>query len=171
METKSKLIEWVENYLENFALGPAIEKSTIQGPRYTSDDVWGAEVILDRKISDDKCEVIAHKLRTYTAQVEFTEDEVRFLTDYCSRTELVDMVAHELYKQNLKMFGSVEILKLSADERAKYTCEQLGEWNWLEYDGRTILREKKSESGDIVYCATLKKYAIVLDENGDPVCN
>lgn len=37
---KSDLILFVENYLKSFALGPAVERATIQGPLYTSKDVW-----------------------------------------------------------------------------------------------------------------------------------
>lgn len=165
---KSDLILWVESYLKNFALGPAIEKATIQGPLYTSKDVWGNEVRFNRQVEGDKWEVKSYKLNNYYAKVEFGEDEVRFLTDYYDRTALIDMIEQDIYKQNLKMFGGEEFLNLPLAEKNKYTCQQLCDWRWLENEDGSILRESETEHGTI-YSATLAKYALVLDENGEPL--
>ena len=166
---KSNLILEVENYLKNFALGPAVEKARIVGLLYTSRDVWGKEVLYTKHIEDDKYEVISHKLHNYYATVEFTEDEVRFLTDYYDKDELIDMVAQEVRKQNIKMFGGKDFLDLPLTEKNEYTCHQLCDWMWLiDWDG-TILHERKDEGGGTIYSATLAKYAVVVDKNGKEV--
>ena len=165
---KSNLILEVENYLKNFALGPAVEKATISGPLYTSKDVWGTEVRFNKHIEDERWEVKSYKLNSYYAKIKFGEDEVRFLTDYFNKDELIDTVAYEIGKQNIKMFGGEEFLNLPLTEKNKYTCQQLCDWQWLMNEDGTILNETKDQYG-FVYTATLAKYALVLDENGEPL--
>lgn len=165
---KSELILWVEDYLKNFALGPAVERATIQGPLYTSKDVWGAEVRFNRHIEGDKWEVKSYKLNSYYAKITFSEDEVRFLVDYYDKSALIAMVEQEIYKQNLKMFGGEEFLKLPLTEKNKYICQQLCDWRWLENEDGSILKESKNEYG-LTYSATLAKYALVLDETSEPL--
>lgn len=166
---KSELILWTEDFLKNYALGPAIEKALIGGPLYTSRDVLGNEVRYSKHIEGDKWEVVTHKLHNYYAPVEFTEDEVRFLTDYYSKDELIDMVAREIRKQNIKMFGGEKFLDLPLTEKNEYTCHQLCDWKWLIDDDGMILHEKKSENGETIYSAKLVKFAVVADKDGKEV--
>ena len=166
---KSELVLQIEDFLKNYALGPAIEEALIGGPLYTSRDVLGNEVRYFKRIEGDSWEVISHKLHSYYASVEFTEDEVRFLTDYYDKDELIDMVAREIRKQNIKMFGGEKFLDLPLTEKNKYTCHQLCDWRWLIDDDGIILHEKKGENGEAIYSARLAKYAVVVDKNGNEV--
>ena len=158
----------IQDFLKNYALGPAIERALIGGSLYTSRDVWGKEVRYNKHIEGDKWEVVSHKLRNYYAPVEFTENEVRFLTDYYDKDRLINMVAREIRKQNIKMFGGKRFLDLPLAEKNDYICHQLCDWYWVENDAGTILNETKDQYG-FTYTATLAKYAIVLDENGEPL--
>lgn len=166
---KNELILWIEDFFKNYALGPAIERARIGGPLYTSRDVWGKEVRYSKHIEGENWEIISHKLHNYYAMVEFTEDEVRFLTDYYDKDELIDMVAREVRKQNIKMFGGKDFIDLPLTEKNNYTCHQLCDWMWLIDDDGMILHERKNENGETIYLATLAKYAVVVDKEGKEV--
>lgn len=170
---KSELTLTIEKLLKNYTLGPAVEKALVGGPLYTSKDVWGAEVRYCKHIEDENWEVISYKLHNYYAPVEFTEDEILFLIKRLSKNELVDcvsdMVAREIRKQNIKMFGGEKFLDLPLTEKNEYTCHQLCDWQWLIDEDGMIIHEKKGENGDVVYSATLAKYAVVVDKNGSEV--
>lgn len=166
---KSDLIVWVENYLKNFALGPAIERATIQGPLYTSKDVWGNEVKFSKHIEGDKWEIKSYKLNNYYAKVKFSEDEIRFLIDDYDESDFIDIVRLPIYAQNVKMFGGEKFLDLPLTEKNKYTCHQLCDWRWLIDDDGTILHERKGENGETVYSAKLAKFAVVVDKEGNEV--
>lgn len=162
----------LENFLKNYVFEPAIEKARIDGPLYTSRNIWGNEVICYKHIEGDKWEEeFLYKLHTYHAPVKFTEDEARFLTNYSCMDELIDIVAQEIRIQNIKMFGGKKFLKLSSAKKSEYTCYQFCDWQWLIDDDGMIIHEKKSENGDVVYSATLVKYAVVVDKSGKEIDN
>lgn len=162
---KKEFILQMENFLKNYTLGPAVEKVHIDGPLYTSRDVWGAEVRYCKHIEGENWETVSHKLHNYYAPIEFDEDDVWLL----SKEELIVKVALEIYKQNIKMFGGKKFLDLPLNEKNEYTCHQLCDWQWLIDDDGMILHEKKDENGNVVYSATLAKYAVVVDKNGEEV--
>ena len=169
---KNELILHIENLLKNYVLKPAVEKAFIGGPLYTSRDVWGAEVICCKHIEDEKWEKTSYKLHNYYTPIEFTENDIWFLVDHLSK-ELIDcvsnMVAQEIRKQNIKMFGGKKFLDLPLTEKNEYICYQLCDWQWLIDEDGIILHKKKNENGDVVYLAMLVKYAVVVDKDGEEV--
>lgn len=162
---ESEFVLKLEEFLKNYTLDPAIDKARIGGPLYTLRNVWGNEVRYFKHIEGKDWEVVSYKLHNYYATVEFTEDDARLL----NTDDLIDTIAQEIRKQNIKMFGGKKFLDLPITEKNKYTCHQLCDWVWLIDEDGMLLHERKKKHRKTIYSATLAKYAVVIDKNGKEV--
>lgn len=162
---ESELILKLEKFLKNYTLDLAIDKARIGGPLYTSRDVWGKEVKHFKHVEGEDWEVVSYKLHNYYVPVEFTEDDARLL----NTDSLIDTIALKIREQNIKMFGGETFLDLPVTEKNEYTCHQLCDWMWLIDENGMLLHERKNKDGKTIYSATLAKYAVVIDKNGNEV--
>lgn len=150
-------IKKAEKYFCNNGYVDIIEEAKPFGAHFSSLNVFGNEVIwLD--ISDsEKVVQKRYKLKGYYVDAEIGKED----TDLKAVEE---KLINALAAKNREMFGGIT-------DRGKLldlTCNQLAEWQWLRDDDEKIFREGRKD-GDIVYTATLVKYAVVLDSNGDPI--
>lgn len=126
-----------------------VHKSTIMGPLYTYEDVWGAHVI---KLIPPEEE-----------GGNYTQKEIKLRSYYCnillpkntSIEEFKEEAIKQLTEENKKMFKVSNFEDLN-----KLTCHQLCEWSYLEDEGGHIIRD----AGDN-FVVNLAKYCIVIDEN------
>lgn len=137
-----------DNQLRNI-LEEVIHKSTIMGPLYTYEDVWGAYVIKLIPPKDESGKYIQKemKLNNYYANILLPKD--------ASIEEFKEEAIKKLTKENQDMFKTSDFEELN-----KLTCHQLCEWRYLEDDKGNIIKE----CGDNII-VNLVKYCIVIDEN------
>ena len=150
-------IKKAERYFYNYGYADIIEEAKPFGAHFSSLNVWGNEVIwLD--ISDpERVTQKRYKLKVYCVEAEIRKEDIDLRV---VEERLVDSLA----KKNREMFGGIADTKRLLDS----TCNQLAEWQWLRDDDGKIFR-KGHKDGDTVYTATLVKYAVVLDSNGNPI--
>lgn len=144
-------------YFRSFGYADIIDESKPFCAHYTSINVWGNRVIwLD--ISDpEKVIQKRYKLKTYRVDVEIGKNEIDIDT-------IKEKFVNTLYTKNLEMFGGIT----DKEKLLDLTCNQLCEWQWLIGDDGKIFHETH-KNGEVVYVASLVKYAVVLDPNGNPI--
>lgn len=149
-------INAIEKYFYNQGYEDIIYRSMLFGPNYSTLNVFGNEVVWLDASNLERVILKKYKLKNYYIGVEIKEgDDIETI-----KKSLTD----ELIKKNLEMFGGVT----NFEKLHNLTCNQLAEWQWLQDDDGKIFHEGRKD-GDIVYTATLVKYAVVLDSNGDPI--
>lgn len=153
----------VENYMRNYALEQILEESRLEGPLYTSSDVWGNEVIKLRWEDGMPCDNVKYKLHTYKVYVTFSANSFDNFRD-----GLIENIADDVRQQNVKMFGGFDFLKLSFMEQREYTCNQLCEWCWLPNEDGSILTVGQGKT-DKVYKGILIKYAVVTNKDNEEI--
>lgn len=144
-------------YFRSFGYADIIDEAKPFCAHYTSINVWGNRVIwLD--ISDpEKVIQKRYKLKTYRVDVEIGKNEIDIDT-------IKEKFVNTLYTKNLEMFGGIT----DREKLLDLTCNQLCEWQWLIGDDGKIFHETH-KNGEVVYVASLVKYAVVLDPNGNPI--
>lgn len=150
-------IDKAGKYFRNFGYADIIDEAKPFCAHYTSINVWGNRVIwLD--ISDpEKVIQKRYKLKTYRVDVEIGKNEIDIDT-------IKEKFVNTLYTKNLEMFGGIT----DREKLLDLTCNQLCEWQWLIDDDGKIFHETH-KNGEVVYVASLVKYAVVLDPNGNPI--
>lgn len=150
-------IDKAGKYFRNFGYADIIDEAKPFCAHYTSINVWGNRVIwLD--ISDpEKVIQKRYKLKTYRVDVEIGKNEIDIDT-------IKEKFVNTLYTKNLEMFGGIT----DREKLLDLTCNQLCEWQWLIGDDGKIFHETH-KNGEVVYVASLVKYAVVLDPNGNPI--
>lgn len=150
-------IDKAGKYFRNFGYADIIDEAKPFCAHYTSINVWGNKVIwLD--ISDpEKVIQKRYKLKTYRVDVEIGKNEIDIDT-------IKEKFVNTLYTKNLEMFGGIT----DREKLLDLTCNQLCEWQWLIGDDGKIFHETH-KNGEVVYVASLVKYAVVLDPNGNPI--
>lgn len=150
-------IKKAEDYFYNYGYADIIEEAKPFGAHFSSLNVWGNEVIWLDVSDPDKVTQKRYKLKGYYVDAEIRKED----TDLKAVEErLVDALA----AKNREMFGGITDTKKLLD----LTCNQLAEWQWLRDDDGKIFCERHKD-GDTVYTATLVKFAVVLDSNGNPI--
>lgn len=150
-------IKKAEKYFYNNGYTDIIEEAKPFGAHFSSLNVWGNEVIWLNVSDPDKVTQKRYKLKGYYVDAEIGKND----TDLKAVEErLVDA----LTTKNREMFGGIT----DREKLLDLTCNQLAEWQWLRDDDGKIFRERHKD-GDTVYTATLVKFAVVLDSNGDPI--
>lgn len=126
-----------------------VHKSTIMGPSYTCEDVWGAHVIklIPPKEEGGNYTQKEMKLNNYYVNILLPKDS--------SIEEFKEEAIKQLTEENKKMFKVSNFEDLN-----KLTCHQLCEWSYLEDEDGHIIRD----AGDN-FVVNLAKYCIVIDEN------
>lgn len=150
-------IDKVEKYFYNCGYADIIDEAKPFCAHYTSINVWGNRVIwLD--ISDpEKVIQKRYKLKTYRVDVEIGKNEIDL-------DMIKEKFVNTLYTKNLEMFGGIT----DREKLLDLTCNQLCEWQWLIGDDGKIFHETH-KNGEVVYVASLVKYAVVLNPNGNPI--
>lgn len=150
-------IRKAENYFYNYGYSDIIEEAKPFGTHFSSLNVYGNEVIWLDVSNPDKVTQKRYKLKVYCVDAEIGEKD----TDLKAVEErIIDSVA----AKNREMFGGITDVK----KLLNLTCNQLAEWQWLRDDDGKIFHEKH-KNGETVYTATLVKYAVVLDSEGNPI--
>lgn len=114
--------EQINNYIKNTFV-EIIDEATIVGPLYTSNDVWGNEVIILKKEDKDRYTTIRHKLKTYKAEVEFSEEDIM-------NNKFFDRCVAAVKKQNEIMLD----YENNSDNLYNLVCHQLCNWRTLQFD-------------------------------------
>lgn len=149
-------INKVEKYFINYGYEDIINNAKPFGAQFTSLNVWGNEVIWLDISNPERVIQKRYKLKNYYVDAEVKESD---------NIEIIkERLTNDLTKKNLEMFGGVTNFEKLLD----LTCNQLAEWQWLRDDDGKIFHEKHKD-GETVYTATLAKYAVVLDSNGNPI--
>ena len=157
-------VQEITKWLNTELLGRFIEDSKVDGPTYTSANVYGRFVQIIDRYEDGTYVSKAFELKQYTVNVNFT------LNTYLNyRDNLIENIVDSISKENIKMFGGQKFLDLPFEEQQQYSCQQLCEWKWLPDECGNILRVNEVPGQDFSYSATLVKYAVVLDKNRDEV--
>ena len=157
-------VQEITKWLNTELLGRFIEDSKVDGPTYTSANVYGRFVQIIDRYEDGTYVSKAFELKQYTVDVNFT------LNTYLNhRDNLIEEIVDSMSKENIKMFGGQKFLDLPFEEQQQYSCQQLCEWKWLPDECGNILRVNEVSGQDPSYSATLVKYAVVLDKNRDEV--
>lgn len=156
-DVKMYNIKEIENYLCNYAYEKIIENSHPFGVNFSTQDVYGNKV---RSLNfADLNNVVEkwYKLRPYytTIEIEYIETDLE---------KIKNKMIRAVRKETSKMFSGIDKFK----EPFRFTCYQLADWQWLKNDDGAILRENFKD-GSLIYSATMVKYAVVLDYNGDPL--
>lgn len=150
-------IKKAENYFYNYVYADFIEEAKPFGAHFSSLNVWGNEVIWLDVSNPDKVTQKRYKLKGYYVDAEIGKDD----TDLKAVEErIIDSLA----AKNREMFGGITDVRKLLD----LTCNQLAEWQWLQDDDGKIFHEKH-KNGETVYTATLVKFAVVLDADGNPI--
>lgn len=150
-------IKKAEKYFINNGYTDIIEESKPFCAHYTSMNVWGNEVIWLDISNPDKVTQKRYKLKGYYVDAEIRESD----TDIRAVEE---KLINSLNTKNLEMFGGIT----DREKLLDLTCNQLCEWQWLIGDDGKIFHETH-KNGEVVYVASLVKYAVVLDPNGNPI--
>ena len=150
-------IDTVGKYFYNCGYADIIEEAKPFCTYYTCLNVWGNEVIWLDTSNPEKVIQKRYKLKTYEVDVEIGKNE----TDI---NAIKEKIIDSLYAKNLEMFGGIT----DGEKLLDLTCNQLCEWQWLIGDDGKIFRETH-KNGEVIYVASLVKYAVVLDPNGNPI--
>lgn len=151
-------IDKIKNYFKSYEyIEDIAEASKPFCARYTSVNVWGNEVIwLDES---DLVNTVQkeYKLKKYQFYIEIDKDNINI-------DELKKQFIDNIAAKNLEMFGGI------TDRRRLFnlTCNQLAEWTWLA-DENGDMFFKTYKNGKEIYIMYFVKYAVVLDENGNPI--
>lgn len=149
-------INKVEKYFINYGYEEIINNAKPFGAQFTSLNVWGNEVIWLDISNPERVIQKRYKLKNYYVDAEVKEND--------NIETIEERLTDDLTKKNLEMFGKITNFEKLLD----LTCNQLTEWQWLRDDDGKIFH-KKHKDGETVYTATLAKYAVVLDSNGNPI--
>lgn len=149
-------INKIEKYFINHGYEDIINDAKLFGAQFTSLNVWGNEVIWLDASNLEKVIQKRYKLKGYYVDAKIKEGD--------NIETIKERLTDDLTKKNLEMFGGVTNFEKLLD----LTCNQLAEWQWLRDDDGKIFHEKHKD-GETVYTATLAKYAVVLDSNGNPI--
>ena len=150
-------IDKAGKYFYSFGYADIIDEAKPFCAHYTSMNVWGNEVIWFDISNPEKVIQKRYKLKTYRVDVEIGKNEIDLDT-------IKEKFVNTLYTKNLEMFGGIT----DREKLLDLTCNQLLEWRWLIGDDGKIFRETH-KNGEVVYVASLVKYAVVLDTNGNPI--
>lgn len=150
-------VKKAENYFYNYGYADIIEEARPFGAHFTSLNVFGNEAIWLDVSDSEKVVQKRYKLRGYYVEVEIGKNDTDLKT-------VEERLVAALAAKNREMFGGITDVRKLLD----LTCNQLAEWQWLRDDDGKIFREKR-KGEDTVYTATLAKYAVVLDSNGNPI--
>lgn len=150
-------INKAEKYFYSFGYADIIDEAKPFCAYYTSLNVWGNEVIWLDTSNPEKVVQKRYKLKTYRVDVEIGKNEIDLDT-------IKEKFVNTLYTKNLEMFGGIT----DREKLLDLTCNQLCEWQWLIGDDGKIFRETH-KNGEMIYVASLVKYAVVLDTNGNPI--
>ena len=157
-------VQEITKWLNTELLSRFIKDSNVDGPTYTSANVYGRFVQIIDRYEDGTYVSKAFELKQYTVNVSFT------LNTYLNyRDKLIENIVDSISKENIKMFGGQKFLDIPFEEQQQYSCQQLCEWKWLPDECGNILRVNEVPGQDYSYSATLVKYAVVLDKNRDEV--
>lgn len=149
-------IQKIENYFLNHGYEDVIDEANFYGARFSSLNVWGNEVIWLDASNLDAVILKKYKLKGYYVNTQVKDgDDI---------TAIKERLTNDLIEKNREMFGGVT----SFEKLLDLTCNQLAEWRWLVGEDGKIFRETHKD-GETIYTATLAKYAVVLDSNGNPV--
>ena len=149
-------INKVEKYFINYGYEDIINNAKPFGAQFTSLNVWGNEVIWLDISNPERVIQKRYKLKNYYVDAKIKEGD--------NIETIKERLTDDLTKKNFEMFGGVTNFEKLLD----LTCNQLAEWQWLRDDDGKIFHEKHKD-GETVYTATLAKYAVVLDSNGNPI--
>ena len=150
-------IDKAGKYFYSFGYADIIDEAKPFCAHYTSINVWGNQVIWLDISNPEKVIQKRYKLKTYRVDVEIGKNETDLDT-------IKEKFVNTLYTKNLEMFGGIT----DREKLLDLTCNQLCEWQWLIGDDGKIFHETHN-NGEVVYVASLVKYAVVLDANGNPI--
>ena len=150
-------IDKAGKYFYSFGYADIIDEAKPFCAHYTSMNVWGNQVIWLDISNPEKVIQKRYKLKTYRVDVEIGKNE----TDLDA---IKEKFVNTLYTKNLEMFGGIT----DREKLLDLTCNQLCEWQWLIGDDGKIFHETH-KNGEVVYVASLVKYAAVLDADGNPI--
>lgn len=146
-------IRSLKQYLRHECLDELFLSLTIPGIQYTTRNIFGKYIIWVREDGYGDVTEKRYELKSYYAKICFTENGA-------DRRILKQRIIEEVSKKNREMCGGItDFQKL-----VSLTCDQLCDWEWLPRENGEIC----VKVGDH-YEITLVKYAVVLDENGNPV--
>lgn len=150
-------IDKAGKYFYNCGYADIIDEAKPFCAHYTSMNVLGNQVIWLDISNPEKVIQKRYKLKTYRVDVEIGKNEIDL-------DAIKEKFVNTLYTKNLEMFGGIT----DREKLLDLTCNQLCEWQWLIGDDGKIFHETH-KNGEVVYVASLVKYAVVLDSNGNPI--
>lgn len=151
-------VKEIENFLYNYAYDDIIRQTYVPGVRYTSENVWGARVCLLDDSNPEKLKEKWYRLQNYYATIDIRQYESDF-------EKIKSEIINKIREQTSKMLCG----RNKFEDLSNLTCYQLADWKWLiDYKDGSIVRQHLKD-GEYVYTATIAKYAIILDEYGDPI--